>query len=63
MIYLLTGALSFALFVFFDVKKAQRERAAVFWFAAGALLLIASTGMLLAPALRESGRHGAMYSA
>ena len=50
MIYLLTGALSFALFVFFDVKKAQGERTAVFWFAAGALLLIASTGMLLAPA-------------
>ncbi len=51
MIYVVLGALAFALFVLFDVKKAQGARLAFFWFVVGALLLFVSTVMLLAPAL------------
>ncbi len=51
MIYLLTGSLSFVLFVLFDINKAKGSRLVSLWFAAGALLLLASTGMLVAPAM------------
>ena len=50
MIYVLLGAFSFALFLLFDVKKAQGSRLAFFWFVVAALLLFVSTAMLLAPA-------------
>ncbi len=51
MIYVVTGALSFILFLLFDVKKAKGARHAGFWFLAGGCMLLVSTAMLLAPAL------------
>lgn len=60
MIYVLTGALSFVLFLLFDIQKAKGARHVVIWFLAGAFMLFASTVMLLVPALfaaREPWRN------
>ncbi len=51
MIYIVTGALSFIPLLLFDVQKAKGIRHAYVWFGVGGLMLLASTAMLLVPAL------------